>query len=148
MHGTCHDTHSKQAQIVPFTTLWLRPCLSRNEIIDSMCPSLMTFSASGLSTSTQCRTSKTPVNANYPRLLYGGFMVLTSKFCFDASLWHENWFQNQMFKMRLNIWNISIHNNLGKMQEKLLKIYIVAWVFQLLLYALYSVHTRGGLESV
>lgn len=43
------------------STLWLHPCLSRKERIEWMCPSLMTLSASGLSSRTHCRTSKTPV---------------------------------------------------------------------------------------
>lgn len=34
-------------------TLWFRPCLSNRDIIDVMCSSLIMFSASGLSTSTQ-----------------------------------------------------------------------------------------------
>lgn len=44
------------------STLWLRPCLSRSEMMDWMCPSLKTLITSGLSTSAHCRTSRTPVN--------------------------------------------------------------------------------------
>lgn len=41
-------------------TLWFLPCLSKSEIMDLMCPSLIIFRASGLSTNTQCKTSRIP----------------------------------------------------------------------------------------
>ena len=42
------------------STLGSRPCLSISEMMVRMCCSLMTFRASGESTSTQCNTSSTP----------------------------------------------------------------------------------------
>lgn len=41
-------------------TLWFLPCLSKRQMIDLICPSLIMFRASGLSTNTQCRTSSIP----------------------------------------------------------------------------------------
>lgn len=76
---TSHDFLLEHRQSLPRTTLWLHPCLSRNEMIDWMCPSLMTLSASGLSTRTQCRTSRTPANA-ITHYCNGDALFLTSVF--------------------------------------------------------------------
>lgn len=56
----CNDSRIHSQKSKSSLTLWFLPCLSKSEMMDLMCPSLMIFRASGLSTNTQWRTSRMP----------------------------------------------------------------------------------------
>lgn len=104
---------------LPSVTLWLHPCLSRKEMIERMCPSLMTLRASGLSTRTQWRTSRTPVqgcNAHYHRI----------------KPQYYQYSQRPTYSTQQNIPCISLHNGTDVTQTILHQIYFYVRLFKMM----------------